>query len=213
MERPPRRHDPLRSRQQQCGSGDRGPHRRTSAPLADLGGIRRRVVPGVETQRYPHRRSTADDRKAAEISIELPAGFVGGAAQPGLHRGPLLSSDHAVRLPLGKTVSLPALRGPGRRRRDIRRRRGLSRAVSVPFWSLRVINDTADESLPREVRATFASEDGVGAAGGRPRRHLAPAGQCEGHLPVARERPGRLGPIGPIPAAAQFRLTLPPRIQ
>jgi adenosylhomocysteine nucleosidase len=97
------------------------------------------------------------DREGGEIAIELPGGLSAAAAQPGIHRGPLLTTDHAVRLPQEKQT---LFQRSGALAVDtetfvvaevcLRRQ--------VPFWSLRVINDTADEALPRDVEHFLAQK-------------------------------------------------------
>ena len=98
--------------------------------------------------------------EGAEVSVELPAGLSAALAQPGVHCGTLLTADRVVRLP--------------RERESLRHRCGamavdmetfavaevcLRRRVS--FSSVRAINDTADEALPRDVEHLLAQKTGA----------------------------------------------------
>ncbi len=89
--------------------------------------------------------------EGGRISIELPQALSATLAQPGIHRGPLLSTDRALRLPhekqsLFQRYAALAVAGETFAVAEVCLRRG------VPFCALRVINATADESLPREVQ-------------------------------------------------------------
>ena len=61
-----------------------------------------------------------------------------------------------------------------------------------------MINDPADEKLPRDMEHLLGPEDGGGPAGRGTGGDVAAAGQREGHVPVAGERPGGLRPIGQV---------------
>ncbi len=85
------------------------------------------------------------------VALQWPQALSGALAQPGVHRGGLLSSARAVRLPDEKQSLFQryaALAVDGETfavaaaclRRD------------VPFRSLRVINDTLEEALPGDVQ-------------------------------------------------------------
>ncbi len=98
------------------------------------------------------------------ISVDLPAGLLAAQTQPGVHRGPLLTADRVVRLP--------------RERKSLFQRYGAlavdmeTFAVAevclrrhVPFSSIRVINDTADEALPHDIEHLLAQKTGVAQLG------------------------------------------------
>jgi adenosylhomocysteine nucleosidase len=94
---------------------------------------------------------------AGRIAIELPPGLSATLDQPGVHRGSLLSADSAARLPrekqsLFQRYGALAVDGETFAVAEVCLRRG------VPFRSLRVIRDTADESLPREVQHLLAQK-------------------------------------------------------
>ena len=74
---------------------------------------------------------------------------------------------------------------------EVCRRRGVS------FLSVRIINDTADETLPRDVEHLLNQTTGparLGAALGAVWRRPG----TKRPLPIAGKRPDRLQPIGPI---------------
>ncbi len=84
------------------------------------------------------------------MSLELPPAVAAALAQPGVHRGPLLSTEQAVRSPREKQSLFErhaalAIDGETFAVADVCLRR------QVPLRSLRVINQTADDSLPRDV--------------------------------------------------------------
>jgi adenosylhomocysteine nucleosidase len=88
--------------------------------------------------------------EGGQISLELPPVLSAALALPGVHRGPLLSTDHAVRLPrekhsLFQRHAALAVDGETFAVAEVCLRR------QTPLRSLRVINDTVDESLPRDV--------------------------------------------------------------
>ena len=102
--------------------------------------------------------------EGGEISIELPAGLSAALQEPSVHRGPLLSLDRVVRLP--------------RQRHALFQRHGalavdmetfavaeICRRRDVLFSSIRTINDTADETLPRDVEHLLAQGSGAAQFG------------------------------------------------
>jgi adenosylhomocysteine nucleosidase len=99
-----------------------------------------------------------------ELSVDLPPGIAATAPQPGVHRGALLTADHVVRTP--------------RDRRALFQRSGalgvdmetfavaeVCAARQVAFSSIRVINDTADEALPRDVEHLLAQKTAAARLG------------------------------------------------
>jgi len=102
--------------------------------------------------------------EGGEIAIELPAGLSAAAAQPGRHRGPLLTTDQAVRLPREKQTLFQrsgalAVDGESFAVAEVCLRR------HVPFWSLRVINHAADEALPRDMEHFLAQKTAAAQLG------------------------------------------------
>jgi adenosylhomocysteine nucleosidase len=92
-----------------------------------------------------------------ELPVDLPPGVVAAATQPGVHRGGLLTVDRAIRTP--------------HERQSLFQRSGalgvdmetfgvaeVCAARQVAFSAIRVINDTADEALPREVEHLLAQK-------------------------------------------------------
>jgi adenosylhomocysteine nucleosidase len=93
------------------------------------------------------------------MTLELPAGLAATLNQSGVHCGGLLTADHVVRLP--------------RERQSLFQRYGaiavdmetfavaeVCRESQVPFSAIRVINDTADQTLSREVEHLLAQRSG-----------------------------------------------------
>ena len=86
----------------------------------------------------------------AEIAVELPANLIAAATQQCVLRGTLLTADHVVRLPsqrrkLFERFGAVAVDMETFAVAEVCRRR------QVPFSSVRVINDLADETLPPDV--------------------------------------------------------------
>ncbi len=105
-------------------------------------------------------------RRAAreDLPVELPDGLTAMLSQQGVHRGALLTVDHAVRLPGDK--------------RDLFDRYGAwgvdmeayavadaCRRRNVAFSSVRVIGDASDETLPPDVEHLLAQTSAVARAG------------------------------------------------
>ena len=143
--------------------------------------------------------------EGGEMPVELPAGLSATLPQPGVHRGPLLTTDRVVRLPREKQ-SLFQRYGAMAVDMETFAVAEVCRRRDVPFSSVRVINDTADEALPRDVEHLLAQKTGGRAVGRGPGRDLAAAGQRERHVPVARKRPGRLRPIGQVLGGSRLRV-------
>jgi adenosylhomocysteine nucleosidase len=91
------------------------------------------------------------------IPLELPSGLSAAIGRPGVSCGPLLTVDHVVRLPSEKQALF-------------RRHGGLAvdmetfavaevcRRRQLAFSSIRVINDPAEENLPRDMEHLLAQE-------------------------------------------------------
>jgi adenosylhomocysteine nucleosidase len=91
------------------------------------------------------------------MSIDVPPAWSATLAEPGVHRGPLISTDQAVRLPREKQSLFQrhaalAVDGQTFAVAEVCQRR------QVPFCALRVINSMADESLPRDVEHLLAQK-------------------------------------------------------
>jgi adenosylhomocysteine nucleosidase len=94
------------------------------------------------------------------IAIELPAGLSAAMTQPGVRCGPLLTADRVVRLPaqrrsLFERHGAMAVDMETFAVAEVCLRRG------VPFSSVRVVNDTADETLPRDVEHLLVQQSGA----------------------------------------------------
>ena len=100
----------------------------------------------------------------SEIALDLPTGLSAAVEWPGVHCGPLLTSDRVVRTP--------------RERQSLFQRCGamavdmetfavaaVCRQRDVPFSAIRAINDTADETLPRDVENLLAQKSGAAQLG------------------------------------------------
>jgi adenosylhomocysteine nucleosidase len=84
-----------------------------------------------------------------ELSIDVPAGL-SAAIGPGVHRGALLTADVVARLPSEKK-SLFEKYGTLAVDMETFAVAEVCRRRNVAFSSIRVINDTADERLPKDV--------------------------------------------------------------
>ncbi|MCE5301508.1 MAG: hypothetical protein LLF97_00185 [Planctomycetaceae bacterium] len=90
-----------------------------------------------------------------EIAVELPPGLAATLQQPGVHCGPLLTCRGVVRKPSARRALFErhgamAVDMETFAVAEVCRRRG------VPFSSIRAINDTADETLSRDVEHLLA---------------------------------------------------------
>jgi adenosylhomocysteine nucleosidase len=95
-----------------------------------------------------------------EIEVDLPAGLSAALQQRGLHRGSLLTTDRVIRLAeekhtLRKRFGAMAVDMETTAVAEVCLRR------NVPFSSVRVINDTADQTLPRDVEHLLAQKTGA----------------------------------------------------
>ena len=85
-------------------------------------------------------------------------------SSPGAHRGPLLTADHVVRLP-SERKSLFQRYGALAVDMETFAVAEVCRRRQVAFSSVRVINDTADERLPRDVEYLLAQKSGAARLG------------------------------------------------
>jgi adenosylhomocysteine nucleosidase len=85
-----------------------------------------------------------------ELPVELPPGFSAAAEQPGVHRGPLLTTDRVIRLPSQRQALFDR---SGALAVDMETLvvAQVCAFRQVAFSSIRVISDAADETLPRDV--------------------------------------------------------------
>lgn len=102
--------------------------------------------------------------EGGEITVELPAGLLAALEQPNVKRGPLLTFDRVVQ-------------GPRERQALFERYGALAvdmetfavaevcRRWQVPFSSIRVVNDTSDETLPADVEHLLAQKTVAGQMG------------------------------------------------
>ena len=81
-----------------------------------------------------------------------------------MHRGPLLTADRVVRLPREKQ-SLFQRYGAMAVDMETFAVAEVCLRRNVPFSSVRVINDTADEALPRDVEHLLAQKTGAAQSG------------------------------------------------
>lgn len=100
----------------------------------------------------------------AELALDLPPEIAAVAEQPGVHRGTLLCADHVVRLP-GDKRALFARHGALAVDMETFAVAEVCRRREVPFLSVRVINDTADEELPRDVERLLVQKTNAARLG------------------------------------------------
>jgi adenosylhomocysteine nucleosidase len=86
----------------------------------------------------------------ARLPVELPPGLSAATSQRFAHRGALLTTDRVVRLP-SERKALFDRTGALAVDMETFAVAEVCAARQVPFSSVRVINDTADETLPRDV--------------------------------------------------------------
>jgi adenosylhomocysteine nucleosidase len=113
------------------------------------------------------------NKEGEELSLDVPNGL-SAAIGPGVHRGALLTADAVVRLP-GEKKLLFQRSGAMAVDMETFAVAEVCRRRNVAFSSIRVINDTADEQLPKDVnylltRKTRAAQWGaaLGTACHRP---------------------------------------------
>ncbi len=109
-----------------------------------------------------------------DMPIALPPALSATASRPDVHRGPLLTVNRMVRLPSDKK-SLFQQHSASAVDMETFAVAKVCRRLQVPFSSIRVINDTAEETLPRDVERLLEQKGGaarlgaaVGAAWRRP---------------------------------------------
>jgi adenosylhomocysteine nucleosidase len=92
-----------------------------------------------------------------ELPVELPPGLSAATAQPSVHRGTLLTTDRVVRTPSVRKALLDRTEALAVDMETFTVAE-ICAARQVLFSSIRVINDTADETLPRDVEHLLAQK-------------------------------------------------------
>ncbi len=97
------------------------------------------------------------DTSGGRLAVDLPGDPAGLAAAPGVHVGRLLTAERIIRLPeekvaLGKKYDAAAVDMETFAVAEECRRQ------KVPFLAVRVINDAADDTLPRDVEKLLAQK-------------------------------------------------------
>jgi adenosylhomocysteine nucleosidase len=99
-----------------------------------------------------------------ELPVDLPPSLSAAVTQPGVHRGSLLTADRVVRLPserkalFDRTAALAV-------DMETFAVAEVCAARQVAFSSLRVVNDTSDETLPRDVEHLLAQRTATARVG------------------------------------------------
>jgi len=99
-----------------------------------------------------------------ELSADLLPGVAATAIQPGVHRGTLLTVDRVVRLPHDRQLLFQRTGALGVDMETFAVAE-ICAARQVPFSSIRVINDTVDQALPRDVEHLLAQKTGAARLG------------------------------------------------
>lgn len=97
--------------------------------------------------------------EGGEMAVELPAGLSAALGGPGVHCGTLLTADRVVRLP-SERQSLFRRYGAMAVDMETFAVAEVCRVRNVAFSSIRVVNDTSDETLPRDVKHLLAQPSG-----------------------------------------------------
>jgi adenosylhomocysteine nucleosidase len=98
-----------------------------------------------------------------QMSVELPAGL-SAAVGPGVHRGPLLTSDRIARLRAQRQALFDRYNAMAVDMETFAVAEVCLRR-QTPFSSIRVINDTSDQVLPRDVEHLLAQKSGAAQLG------------------------------------------------
>lgn len=99
-----------------------------------------------------------------DLVVELSTGLLATLKQRGVHRGPLLTTDRVVRSPQQKQ-SLFHRYGALAVDMETFAVAEVCLRCNVPFSSVRVVNDTADEALPHDVEHLLAQKTGAAQFG------------------------------------------------
>jgi adenosylhomocysteine nucleosidase len=90
------------------------------------------------------------DAEGHELAVELLPGLLAATGAPGVHRGTLLTTDRVVRMP-SERKALFDRTGALAVDMETFAVADVCAARHVAFSSIRVVNDTADETLPPDV--------------------------------------------------------------
>jgi len=104
------------------------------------------------------------DSNGNPLAVELPAPWSSQLSQPGVYRGTLLTNDGVVRLPrerqqLFERWGAMAVEMESFAVAQVCRQRG------TPFVSVRVVNDTFDETLPEDIEYLLSQKSGAAQLG------------------------------------------------
>ena len=99
-----------------------------------------------------------------ELSVELPPGLSAAVTQPGIHCGSLLTTDRVVRMPSERKAILDRT-GALAVDMETFAVAEVCAARQVAFSSIRVVNDTADEALPRDVQHLLVQKTAAARVG------------------------------------------------
>jgi adenosylhomocysteine nucleosidase len=94
-----------------------------------------------------------------DMPVELPPQLTASLSQTGVHRGTLLTSDHVVRLPRDKQTFFHRYEAAAVEMETFAVAE-ICRQRKMPFTSVRVINDTADETLTPDVEHLLSQKSG-----------------------------------------------------
>jgi adenosylhomocysteine nucleosidase len=99
-----------------------------------------------------------------ELPVELSPGLAAASIRPSVHRGTLLTTDRVIRMP-SERKALCDRTGALAVDMETFAVAEVCAARQVAFSSIRVINDTADESLPPDVEYLLAQKTGAARLG------------------------------------------------
>ncbi len=144
------------------------------------------------------------DGRQLALDLKLPPGALG----PRVHAGRLLSVDRVIQQPDEKR-RLGQQHGALAVDMETWGVAEACRAGNTRFLSVRVISDTVDRTLPRDIDKLVQQKSNAGRLGRRRGRHLSPACEHQGHVATQGRCSGRFRPVGqvPLPDSAATRLT------
>jgi adenosylhomocysteine nucleosidase len=103
-------------------------------------------------------------RDGGELPVDVSPELAAALAQPDVQRGALLTTDHVIRLPSDRKAIYESTGAVGVDMETY----AVAEACAtrqVAFTSIRVINDTADETLPRDVEHLLAQKTNAARLG------------------------------------------------
>ncbi len=104
------------------------------------------------------------DANGNQVPVELPTALASLFTQSGIHRGPLLTNDRVVRTP-GERRQLFERWGASAVEMETWAIAQVCRQHQTPFISVRVINDTSDETLPDDIEHLLSQKSGAAQLG------------------------------------------------